>query len=242
MEKRFSIQMPFFPGFYETTLEDSDTSYWAIKNELEYYHTDFAYYNKDEAPVYARLTEKDLKFDYQAYEKEVMENFISAWKEYAPEIVESVEFDELDSPKYYNFRNDYLYCWVTLQDDWQEVMRKFIKDNHDWLKSKVSEDWTSYDGFISFMENDLEQWEEHLFTDPDPRYVGTMLGYMMYRENKDVYDDLMASTLEDVNADMYVVINEERLQELKDEVAKEIEEGTLVIPDPAQMKLPFPEA
>ena len=34
---KVNIELPFFPGFYESDLMNSDTAYWAIKEELEYY-------------------------------------------------------------------------------------------------------------------------------------------------------------------------------------------------------------
>lgn len=228
---RISIQLPFFPGFYETDYETSDTSYWAIRNELEYYQRDL----RDEHPEYQLLTEDDLDFDYRAYEKEVMDSFIAVFPHYAPEFVTAVEFDELDSPKYYNFRNDQLYAFVELADDWKDRMRDFIRDNEDYLRDRIKKDWTSYDGFISFMENDLDEWDTYLFEDEDPRYIGSMIGYMMYRENKDVYRDLLMDTMEDIYDGMYVFITEEA----KERLQEAIDSGEIRLPDPDQMEIPF---
>ena len=140
---RISIELPFFPGFYESALYNSDTSYWAIKEELEYYY------------------QQDL----------------------LPE--------------------------------------------------------TSYDGFCSFMENDVDEWDNHLFFEEDCRYISTMLGYMMYRENKDVRDDLVMATLEDIYAGSYVYILPESEARIKQEYDEGVENGTIVVPDPAQLELPF---
>ena len=60
--------MPFFPGFYETDLENSDTAYWAIREELEYYTRDLII----EHPEYKNLTEDDLEFDYKGYESAII--------------------------------------------------------------------------------------------------------------------------------------------------------------------------
>ena len=64
---KVSIHLPFFPGFYETNYKNSDTAYWAIKDELDYYTRDLI----DEHPEYAGLTEDDLDFDDEQYEKDV---------------------------------------------------------------------------------------------------------------------------------------------------------------------------
>ena len=237
---KISMEIPFFPGFYETDLMNSDTSYWAIKEELEYY------YQQDllpEHPEYEHLTEDDLDFRYSDYEKDVAEAFLEVWGNRAPEdIVESVEFDAIDSPRYYNFRNDRLYAFVELKDGWEDVMRHFIASNYDWLQQRIHDDWTSYDGFMSFMDNDVDEWGEHLFNEHDERYISTMIAYMMYQENHEIRNDLVMSALEDIYAGSYVYITDEgqaRLDEIIAQREEDIREGRIVLPDPAQLEIPF---
>lgn len=228
---RISIQLPFFPGFYETAYKNSDTAYYAIREELEYYHRDL----KDEHPEYQLLTEDDLDFDDEEYERDVMNAFIEVWAKHAPDFVKSVEFDELDSPRYYNFRNDHLYAYVELADEWKDEMRQFIASNYDWLQERIHDDWTSYDGFISFMENDIDEWDKNLFEAEDPRYIGTMIAYMMQLANETVYDDILMSVFEDIYEGMYVFI----IPEAEERIQKAIDTGEVKIPDPAQLEIPF---
>jgi len=191
---KLSMSLPFFPGFYESWLFNSDTEYRAIQNELDYY--------REEKPG---VTEDNLDFDYESYKRDAIENFIEAWKSLAPaDIIEAVEFDELDSPRYYNFRTDYLYCTVTFKEGWQGVMRKFMDENKESLRERIRKDWSSYDGFISFMDNDIEAWPVHLFDDPDERYVGSMIRYMMEAENDDIRDKIIYETMDDFYAESYV--------------------------------------
>ena len=232
---KISIELPFFPGFYESDLENSDTSYWAIKEELEYDQTELT----DEHPEYVNLTEDDLDFDYRGYEKEITEGFISAFADNAPDFVENVEFDEMVSPKYYNFSTDKIYAFVELADDWKDKVRAFMSENYDWLKERIHDDWTSYDGFMSFMENDIREWDKMLFEDEDARYISTIIGYMMYRENKRVRDDLVITALEDVYAGSFVFVIPESAERLKQEYDEGVENGEIKIPDPAQLELPF---
>lgn len=235
-----NIELPFFPGLYESDLYNSDTSYWAIKEELDYYTTDCV----EEHPEYANLTEDDLDFDFDGYAKEVVAGFVEGWKEHAPEIVESVEYTDMVSPKYYNFSTDRIFADVELREDWVEVMRAFIKENYEWLKDRIKKDWTSYDGFCSFMENDIRKWDKMLFEEKDERYISTMLGYMMYRENSNIKWDLVYYAIEDVYAGAFVYITDEgkeRLAELQAQRDEDIREGRIVIPDPDQLKLPFTE-
>lgn len=246
MSKTFSLQIPFFPGFYESDLMNSDTSYWAIKEELEYLQQDCA----DEHPEYKMLTEDDLDFRYADYESDVAHDFIEVFEAMSPDIVEKVEFDYIDSPKYYNFRNDELFGKVTLARNWKGVMRQFMKDNKDWLRERIKDDWTSYDGFMSFMSNNFDDqrkdkdedgwdsdksWYYFLFKQEDERYISTMIAYMMYRENREIRNELIMNALEDIYAGSYVFITkdaEERMKEM-------VENGEIQLPDPAQLKIDF---
>jgi hypothetical protein len=257
---KFNIELPFFPGFYESDLENSDTSYWAIKEELEYYQRDYAYDKPEERAIYEQLTEDDLEFDYEGYEEEVRNNWVEAWKNNAPEIVLSIEGVKMTSPRYYNFETDRLWGDVELRDDWMDAVREFMVENADWLRERIKDEWTSYDGFMSFMSNNFDDlshdedentwkgeksWYWHLFSGQSDRwecYISTIIGYMMYRENKEIRNDLVMDALEDVYAGSYVFITkegEEKLQELRDQREEDIREGRIILPDPAQMELPF---
>ena len=227
---KVNIELPFFPGFYESDLENSDTPYWAIKEELQYYREEC------DTPC-KELTEDDLDFDYKGYEEEVRNAWVDGFRERMPEIVSSLEGVEMTSPRYYNFETDRLWADVELRDDWMDEMRHFIASNYDWLKERIHEDWTSYDGFMSFMENDVDKWEEHLFREQDGRYISTMIGHMMYRENKEIRNDLVMDALEDVYAGSYVFLTDEG----KEKVEKGIEDGSVKVYDPDQLTIPFTE-
>ena len=225
---KMNIELPFFPGFYESDLENGDTAYWAIKEELDYYR------NECDTPC-KELTEDDLDFDYEQYREDVRNAWVNAWKEHAPEIVLSVEGVTMTSPRYYNFDTDRVYAIVELSDDWREKMRAFMKENAEWLKGRIHDDWTSYDGFCSFMSNDYEDWFDYIFEEQDSRYISTMIGYMMYRANKEVRNDLVVIALEDIYDGSYVFLTEDGEQKVKEG----IENGTVKVYDPAQLKLPF---
>ena len=231
MSKIFNIQIPFFPGFYESDLYNSDTSYRAIQEELEYLQSDCC----KEHPEYQILTEDDLDFRYSDYEHDVAEAFLEAWEYNAPEIVLGAENHIIDSPRYYNFSTDKLYADVELADDWKDVMRHFIALNYDWLKARVHKDWTSYDGFMSFMDNDIDEWDKHLFEEEDERYISIMLGYMMYKSNDDIRNELVLSALDDIYAGSYVFITDDAKECIKEAV----ENGEVQLYDPAQLELPF---
>lgn len=257
---KYNIQLPFFPGFYESDLKNCDTAYWALKEELEYYQKEYAYDNPEEQAIYAQLTEDDIDFDDDRYEEDVRNAWVESFRGYLPEFVLSLENVEMTSPRYYNFETDRLWGDVELRDDWMDVVREFMEENSDWLRERIKDEWTSYDGFMSFMSNNFDDlshdededywkcdksWYWHLFSGQSDRfecYLSTIIGYMMYREDKDIRDHLVMDALEDVYAGFYVYITDEgqaRLDELKAQREEDIREGRIVLPDPAQLKIPF---
>ena len=262
---KFNIDLPFFPGLYESYLYSSDDAYFAIKDELDYYHWDYCSEwgpgEPEEKQFYEQLTEDDLDFNFKDYSKDIVDAFVDVWKSHAPEIVLSIGEYHMWSPRMYNFDTDHIYADIELRDDWKDVMRGFMTENTDWLRDRIKEDWTSYDGFMSFMSNNFDNlshdededywgdksWYWHLFSGQSDRwecYISTIIGYMMYRENKEIRNDLVMDALEDVYAGSYVFITDEgekKLQELRDQREEDIREGRIVLPDPAQMELPFTE-
>jgi hypothetical protein len=168
-------------------------------------------------------------------------------------MVLSLENVEMTSPRYYNFETDRLWADVELKDGWEDDVRAFMTENADWLRERIKDDWTSYDGFMSFMSNNFDDlthdkdgdywrgdksWYWHLFSGKSDRfecYISTIISYMMYRENKDIRNDLVMIALDDVYAGSYVFLTEEG----KDKVEKGIEDGSVNVYDPDQLTIPF---
>ena len=241
---KINIELPFFPGFYESDLENGDTAYWAIKDELQYYQEEC------DTPC-KELTENDLDFNYTDYENDVREQWVDGFREHKPEFVLSIENVEMTSPKYYNFSTDRLWADVELRDDWMDVVREFMTENADWLRERIRADWTSYDGFMSFMSSNFDDlshdedenywgdrsWYWHLFSGKSDRfecYIATIIGYMMYRENEEIRYELIMYALDDIYASSYVDLTEEGKQKMEsaaEEYAKKH--------DPNQLEIPF---
>jgi hypothetical protein len=218
---KINIELPFFPGFYESDLENSDTAYWAIKEELEWFQDEY------------HCEDIDLDFNYEDYEEDVREHWVEGFREYKPEFVLSVENVEMASPKYYNFATDRLFADVELRDDWMVVMREFMTENAEWLRKQIKDDWTSYDGFCSFMSNNLDEWDKYLFEDMDERYISVMIGYMMYRANKNIRNDLVMIALDDIYPGSYVFLTDEckeRAEACREEFEKKHDPNQLTIP------------
>lgn len=91
-------------------------------------------------------------------------------------------FIKLISPKYYNFETDVIIADIEVDD----LIELYAKND---IKQYIIDNFTSYDGFISFYSNDVHQWG--MLRDWDCIQLGCLL---------DVYIDIeFSEDLEDLN-------------------------------------------
>lgn len=200
-----NCSLPFFPGFYGTFFDISDNLYYDAQSEYDYYLQVLGQENADKvnlSPDDFEPTNEDLN----KWQEDICESFVSEFLEYVPDWVENIEFVGISRPKYYNFYNDELICNILLTSDWQEKVSDFIYDNYDNLKEDIKRDWSSRDGFHSFISNNVDEWGECIEKEPD-LYLPLLLQYAIcYNEGVDASD--MSSKLceyayEDVALPMY---------------------------------------
>ena len=206
MKNSFEICLPFFCGFYESPLYNSDILYWeTTEDDMEYWRERF----DDET-----LTADDLDIDFPRFKEECAKAYIEVFFNNAdcPKFIKNMKFSEIVSPLYYNYETDKIYVNVEFEDDWRDEVRAFMKKNKEWLTKRIGEDWTSYDGFHSFMDNNYNDWyKEFQKDDVDERYIGVMIGYIMLLANKRIYNDLITDTLEDFYIGEYIInVKEEK--------------------------------
>lgn len=207
----FTIELPFFPGFYESFLYNSDMVWYEFndKGNLAHYRDYFG----DNT-----LTEDDLDIDFDQYTDDVSKSFVRMFYccDECPDFIEDMKFNELVSPKYYNYSTDRLYVDIKLTDDWKKKVFAFMDENEEWLSKRIASDWTSYDGFCSFMSNELCQWrEEFEKPEPDERYIEYIIRYMMYKQNKNISDELSCDVLGEICISSYVINTKEKQVECK---------------------------
>lgn len=177
---KIEISLPFFLGFYESPYDISDMD---IESELQGFEDEFGLEG---------LTADDLEIDYGAYKKMVGKEFAQQWKEFAPSSVKSVNFKEVYSPRFYNFSTDEIIAEIELAEDWKKEVDAFVSANIEMLEKRIKEDWTSRDGFVSFIENNLAKWAYKIYVEEDARYIGFMIQYMMeYTESSEVITDTL---------------------------------------------------
>jgi hypothetical protein len=96
-------------------------------------------------------------------------------------LVSSIRYEEIRSPKYYNFENDSINIEVGMSSYNINNLNMIIIENYDIISSEVKKRYSSRDGFMSSHSNDLAEWiEETLeFTENLSHKLGAILGIIL---------------------------------------------------------------
>lgn len=190
--KTFKTFLPVFPGFYNTIFESD-------------------YEDQEVNDINNQRSEKGLKpiafddciFNYAEYEKNVSQEctYFIEYELKKLNVITSMKFEALISPKEYNFYNDSINIEVNLTDENIKVIKKYIFDNLDMYKQYLKDNYTSCSGFISFFPNDLEGWQEltNDFNNFDEKshLLGSILEFICEINNID--QDEMYDNIETIN-------------------------------------------
>lgn len=166
--------LPVFSGFYHGYFEED--------REIEY----FIWHHNDEPQDKERiLTWDDIEFDYNTYQDEVAK-FMCKFVAYELQDfgVLSIEFEQLRSPKYYNYDNDTIDCIIKIEP---KKIQEYIKKHEDEFSKYIKENYTSRDGFISYYSCEFWDWAwiTKEFTDFENchvHYLGSILQFICQNE------------------------------------------------------------
>lgn len=147
-----SIKIPF-SGFYNSSHDVLFDDY--IERECEHLAEE---YNATPEQL-EKLTNLYMDCNWQAIRNAYSQKYVDA----VESLIESesgqaikLEYESLESPKYYNFETDCIYAKISLED----IKTMFnALDPKEW-KQHVKDNCTSYDGFISFYPSDYAEWKE----------------------------------------------------------------------------------
>lgn len=169
--KTIETYLPVFSGFYCGYFE-SEADYQA-QNEYSYYKDEYC----------DNLDFDDLDFDYQSFYNECAECMVFEVRDELVSLgfVSDIDYQRINSPKYYNFANDSIYIEVKLKDDNITNIMNYLNvwrvEFTEYLKGK----YTSRDGFISSYSNSIEDW---LNTESleHPHKLGSILDFILENE------------------------------------------------------------
>lgn len=160
--KKQEVRLMFFSGFYES-IHDS-----VFDSETEMIMEDYPDKEWD-----------DFRFTYN-------------WDEYSKKYVRAIsselgidlEFQELISPREYNFTTDKIICYIKSKD----VKKLATALNSSTFEKLVKERFTSRDGFISFYSSYVADWKEKKITEWDAVELGTLLDAWIIDNGQDLGD------------------------------------------------------
>lgn len=155
----FNTFAPMFPGFYNTALEydneEQGTKSYNEENKTEYEYDDFAW-------------------DYKGYHIRVAKAFVNRLESELKQFLEiQLEFQELISPKEYNFTTDSINIAAEL--DLNELL-KLIVNRFEQAKDYFAAHYTSCSGFVSSHSNNIADWlnKDYILAKPEHR-IGALL-------------------------------------------------------------------
>lgn len=121
--------------------------------------------------------------DWEGYKNEVGETYIKNLEDAIQMVIPKfkAEFVEIESPGSYNYTTDRCVGKCNF-DEVREDIKNYITDHKDAFKQHVKDNHSSYDGFISFYDNDADKWD--LDGELDYNEIGSILGFILEQEGK----------------------------------------------------------
>ena len=185
------------PGFYESWINP-------MNNGLEDYYIE----NAIEEDYYEVFQHKkgdhyNVEYDFQEYTKEVSSRINDLFLNKINEIVANIQFEpkikklftkvseELDSPREYNFSTDRAFIKAEVsKNNLIKVIQWIYENYYDELKIAIKEDFTNYDGFLSFYPNDIDMWMNKDITELDHNELSTIFDILI-DDGEDLTDDMI---------------------------------------------------
>lgn len=170
-----------FQGFYESELYNCDSEYYAKERlgedcELQ----DFRDFCNKVARKAGDLLQEQVVWD--------------------DSLIQRIDFVELDSPQFYNYRTDRLVLSVDVDADGLE---KYCFEEHaEQFAKYLKENFTSYDGFHSFIRNTLVGFkEQYVEEDKTGRCLDVMIEFYIL-QNIDL-DSYQVALLECADEELF---------------------------------------
>jgi hypothetical protein len=151
--------LPLFSGFYDSHWDDpcfdGEEEYFDLPNDKSFYEF----------------------IDWNAYHNHIAKEMCNEVESLLSDFVSSIEFEKISSPRYYNFENDAIHCEIDFNE---EKVMNYLNENKEAFSNYIRERYTSRDGFISFYENNAEEWLHEW--QEDSHKVGSVLQFICENE------------------------------------------------------------
>ena len=193
-----------FYGFYESIYLNSDEIYYYEIEELEELETRLNQELENNFYIVYEWSDQERTEYFNTVGVTFMDNMKYVINYYIPEEIKQKDYYELEieyqgiySPKYYNYTTDKIGYKIKTNEKTMQELKKYIL-NLQGAKQYIFKRFKSYDGFISFLSNDIDYWK----TEPietDENYIGALIDMLLKLNDEYITIYLNMETLEDID-------------------------------------------
>tara|TARA_R100000781_G_C4079356_1_gene127180 strand:- start:1721 stop:2305 length:585 start_codon:yes stop_codon:yes gene_type:complete len=147
---KIDTYLPIFKGFYQSIYEPNNLE------ELQFEDINEIRENNNKKPI----SFDNIDFDYNKYYIDVSKQLCDVIQDELSDYINVIRYKNINSPKYYNYSNDFIECEIEPKKD---NILNYIKSNYNDWKKYLKDNYTSYDGFISNYDNNpkSEDWNDY---------------------------------------------------------------------------------
>lgn len=181
--KTYNTFLPIFNGFYNSIFEaDGEDS------EIDYIN------DEREKIDLESITYDDCEWDYKEYNERVSKKCVEVIADELSDLLGdmNITFESLQSPKYYNYYTDSINIEIEMEG--LDVILAYLEKNCEKFADYIFGNYSSYDGFMSFMSNNSDVWIEDINNGEDLSHrLGAVLNFILRNEGyttEDLYNGL----------------------------------------------------
>ena len=172
--------LPVFPGCYGTHFDPDDL----INQELDYLNNELNH----------NVTYEDLGYDHKSFLKDLGQKCCEFIEMKLKELglIRSITFEQVRSPREYNFANDAIDCTI---DVYTGKLRAYLNANEDEFHNYIKAEYTSRSGFISSYSAWSSDWLEdakHGVNMVSAEHkIGAMLQFALLNQDEDIENEMI---------------------------------------------------
>lgn len=197
-----------FPGFYESIfcnsgdfLDDEDELKFELEEVLGEEKIDIYYEYEDFNKYKIDVGEKFMEYHVE----KIIESLPSEITDNEDFCFEKIDYSTaIDSPKYYNYRTDYCYCEIKTNKKTLEMIKKYTL-KLEGANKYILRNFTSRDGFISFISNNIEYWKSLEIEEYEENMLSSLLDMLVSLSDCTAFEEISYSTLYDIDKYFYVI-------------------------------------
>ena len=197
-----------FYEFYESIFCNSDQFIDIELDDKNILLNKYPFLNKNDIEVY---------YDFENFEnykndisKEFSNLYLELIKDLLPfDIIENPNFllelkdSYIDSPKYYNYRTDKNGLFIKTNYTTLNLIKNYVL-SFDNMKEYIFKKNSSYDGFISFLSNDFNEWINKPIENYECNELSFLFDNIIIQNDNDLIFDLNYECYENIEVYNYV--------------------------------------